>query len=106
MQTLLASIDQIEQKRKETEGEIDNTMKEITEKKRVKQENEENCRIVIKNMNQKQALYEEELMKLKSLIAEYEENFRKVVVLKESLKQEIETDKEELEGKKKRLESG
>ena len=95
MQTLLASIDQIEQKRKETEGEIDNAMKE----------NEENCRIVIKNMNQKQALYEEELMKLKSLIAEYEENFRKVVVLKESLKQEIETDKEELEGKKKRLES-
>ena len=44
-------------------------------------------------------------MKLKSLIAEYEENFRKVVVLKEGLKQDIETDKEELEGKKKRLES-
>ena len=42
MQTLLASIEQIEQKRKETESEIDNTMKEITEKKRVKQENEEN----------------------------------------------------------------
>ena len=48
MQTLLASIEQIEQKRKETESEIDNTMKEITEKKRVKQENEENCRIVMK----------------------------------------------------------
>lgn len=106
MQKWLTNIEQIEQKRRETEGEIDNAMKEITEKKRVKQENEENCRIVIKNMNQKQALYEEELMKLKSLIAEYEENFRKVVVLKESLKQEIETGKEELEGKKKRLESG
>ena len=100
---LEASVGALEGEKEKTEKEAEKEAATIDAKKREKTENDANCRLMVKSMNEKQTRSEQELGELKAVIAEYETSYRSAVVEMARVKQAIATEGEALQGAESRL---